>query len=440
MAQALAQYCTATEPGQALPAGLLEDSNRPLCREWLRRMRVYSAQAIHALNGQFDTQRMFTAPFALGVQGRMAEHGLLLPPMPEGEALWQWHRQQLFMLARLEQPSRWLALIDPALPGQLHYPDEHPFASAHAMLLGHTGGGLLGSLDRRDPLQAMIAARMATLPYALDSARLPDAALLLECLDNDDGSVQKASPLSYVLLCTVLYHDRSLDETARASLRERLEALELDGDWFGAWRNDVLAGKLRLPPYRALHEHGIDKRVARLLMEALEALFKRCTPPSTATLRALQKIKDNPPEYLGLRCAIMALLGWSERMLVNDLQQPPAPAWAFWKLNSRLDRKGFAGHLLGIGLGAALLKVLPAMMLVIAVLIISGSLRRLRDMGQGVPLLALLLVLSRVLPFVPLVLLVLPGDKLPNRYGAVPGAAEQLEGGLQATLRRLDAQ
>ncbi|MOA64239.1 hypothetical protein D3C78_1902290 [compost metagenome] len=50
----------------------------------------------------------------------------------------------------------------------------------------------------------------------------------------------------------------------------------------------------------------------------------------------------------------------------------------------------------------------------------------------------MLLVVSRVLPVLPLMLLGLPGDKLPNRYGPPPGKAQQLDGGLQATLRRLN--
>lgn len=136
----------------------------------------------------------------------------------------------------------------------------------------------------------------------------------------------------------------------------------------------------------------------------------------------------------------MAVLSWAERMLGNDLKQPPAPLWAFWKLNSRLNRTGFAWHLVATVPCSAMALKFPALFAVVAVLMISASLRRLRDLGRGVPTLLLLLVISRVLPFVTLVLLGLPGNKLPNQYGPPPGKGMPMDGGLQATLRRLNGQ
>ncbi|AZL72801.1 J domain-containing protein [Pseudomonas oryziphila] len=438
--QALALYCADTLPGAELPAALTENAIHPVCREWLRRLRCYSAQAVYELNNHFNMPRMFTVPFALQLQGRLAEDGVVLPAMPEGEALWQWHRQQLFMLAMIDQPTRWLALIDPALPGQLQYPQEHPFAATHALLLRQPSGGLLGSLDPSDPLQAQVAARMANLQQALNSERLPSTEQLVDCLGNDDGSVLAKNPLSYLLFCAVLYHDRSLDEALRSQLRERLEAIQVTGDWFEPWRADLLKGKTRTPPNWVLREHGIDRRLMSDLLEALDALLERCTRPTTRVLRALQKHKDNPREHLGLRCAITALLGWSERMLLNDLQSKPAPFWAVWKLNSRLDRTGFGLHLVAITLCYSLMLTVPALVVVVIGLLISALLRRLRDLGRGIPSLVLLVLLSRLLPIVPLLLLGLPGDRLPNRYGSAPGQPGLLDNSLQATLRRLNGQ
>lgn len=71
---------------------------------------------------------------------------------------------------------------------------------------------------------------------------------------------------------------------------------------------------------------------------------------------------------------------------------------------------------------------------------LSIILRRLHDIGFGVAMLLIGMALTIVLPFLPLVLLVLPGDSLPNRYGVPPGGEKHaLEGGLQAALRRLNA-
>ncbi|MCG8295308.1 DUF805 domain-containing protein [Pseudomonas entomophila] len=434
--QALVQFCASEDPALELPDALTEDAIRPVCREWLRRMRVYSAQALRALNNQFEMSRLFTTPFALPLQGRLAEDGVLLPAMPDGEALWAWHRQQLFMLALMEQQSRWLALIDPALPRQLQYPADHPFAEQHAQLLqaldAPEGGKSLPELTVSTPLQ--------TLQQALDSARLPSAAQLAACLDNEDGRLLDESPLSYLLFCAVLYHDRSVGEEQRTRLRNRLEAMALHGAWFEPLRRGLVNGKAGRPPAEVLRSQGIDSHAFKDVMDALSSLLNDCTPPKPKALCALQKIKDDTRQYPGLRCASMAVLSWAERMLGNDLKQPPAPFWSFWKLNSRLNRTGFAVHLVAAVPCSAMALKFPALMAVVAVLMISASLRRLRDLGRGVPTLLLLLVISRVLPFVMLVLLGLPGNKLPNRYGPPPGKSMPMEGGLQATLRRLNGQ
>ncbi|MDH1654846.1 DUF805 domain-containing protein [Pseudomonas mosselii] len=441
----LVDFCASDDPGAELPEALTEDAIRPVCREWLRRMRVYPAHALHALNVRFDMRRLFTTPFALQLQDTLAETGVLLPAMPEGDALWNWHRQHLFMLALLEQPSRWLALIDPTLPSQLHYPSRHPFAPLHALLCQQLpspdgSSGLLGSLDTRDPVQAMVSARLLTLQQALSSTRLPGAAQLLACLEHDDGSLGNDHPLGYLLFCAVLHHDRSLDTEQRERLRQRLDALAPQDEWFEALRSGLLQGKTKHPPAELAHAHGVDSRAINDVLDALDSLYNDCAPPKIRALRALQKIKDDPQQDLGLRCAIMAVLSWSERMLRNALQHPPAKFWAVWKLNSRLNRSGFALNLAAAALCASMMLTLPVLMLVTVLLLISAFLRRLRDLGQGIPALILLLVLSRVLPVLPLLLLLLPGDRLPNRYGSQPGQQALLDDSLQATLRRLNGQ
>lgn len=440
--QALVQLCASDAPGATLPPALVEDHIRPVCREWLRRMRVYPAPALHELDSSFELRRMFTVPFALHLQARLAEDEVLLPPQPEGDALWAWHRQQLFMLAFVDQPSRWLAMIDPVLPGQLQYPPEHPFAQLHALLLQapEASTSLLGSLDPRDPLQAVVSARLLTLPQALNSTRLPSAAQLLACLENDDGSLAEDYALGYLLFCAVLHHDRSLDTDQRERLRLRLEALAVQDEAFEAMRSRLLLGKTKHPPAALAQAFGLDSRAVNDVLDALDNLCNDCAPPKPRALRALQKIKDDPEQDPGLRCAIMAILSWSERMLLNDLQHTPAKFWAVWKLNSRLNRSGFALNLLVAGLCASMMLAVPALMFVTAGLLISAFLRRLHDLNQGIPALILLLVLSRILPVVPLLLLGLPGDRLPNRYGSQPGQQPLLDDSLQATLRRMNGQ
>lgn len=440
--QALVDFCAANDPRAQLPEALGEDAIRPVCREWLRRMRVYPEHALHELNSQFDMRRMFTRPFALQTQEALAAHGAPLPAPAAGESLWAWHRQQLFMLALFDQPSRWLALIDPQLPGQLHYPAEHPFATLHSALLQaiagpHGSSDVLAALDYNEPLQGLLASRVLSLRTALDSSRLPTAAQLLTCLENDPA-VLDDYPLGKMLFCAVLYHDRSLDEAQRTRLRDRLEALYIEDYWYEPLRRSLVAGKCTHPSGQLLRKQGMASAPFNDALDALDSLLNDCAPPKTRLLRRLQKAKDNVDLDPGLRCAIMALLGWTERMLRNNSKQVAEPMWAVWKLNSRLDRKGFGLHLLAVIACGSLMTLLPAMAAPMVLLMVSAMLRRLRDLGQGVPVLILLVVLSRVLPVVPLILVSLPGDKLPNRYGPVPGKAADLEGGLQAALRRMN--
>ncbi|MEX5590032.1 molecular chaperone DnaJ [Pseudomonas urmiensis] len=440
--QALVQFCQREDPAASLPEALATQQLHPACREWLRRMRNYGAPALHSLNRNFEMRRMFTVPFALQTQDKLAERGLLLPPMPDGEAAWNWHRQQLFMLALLEHPTRWLSLIPAQLPGQLHYPAEHPFAPLHGVLLQTLASpdgsnGLFGALDSADPAQALVANQMLTLRTLLDSAHLPSAAQLLASLENEPN-VLDDYPLGKLLFCAVLYHDRSLDEEQRTRLRNRIEALYIEDYGYEPLRRNLVEGKTKHPPADLLHKQGVASRPFNDALDALDSLLNHCAPPKTRLLRALQKAKDDAELDPGLRCAIMALLSWSERMLRNDLKQAPAPFWAVWKLKSRLNRTGFALHLGAIALCGSLMLTAPMIVVVMGLLLVSGFLRRLRDIGQGVPALLLLLVVSRVLPVLPLMLLGLPGDKLPNRYGPPPGKAQQLDGGLQATLRRLN--
>ncbi|CAM3824678.1 putative J domain-containing protein DjlC [Pseudomonas reidholzensis] len=441
--QSLVQFCAADDPAAELPEALAEEHNRPVCREWLRRMRVYPTHALHELNCHFDIRRMFTRPFALLVQEALAEHGAQRPAPTEGDALWAWHRQQLFMLALFDQPARWLAMIDPQLAGQIDYPAEHPYAPLHGLLRqvlqGADGSsGLLGSLDNGDPLQAVLASRLLTLRTAIDSSRLPTAAQLLACLDSEPA-VLDDYPLGKLLFCAVLYHDRSLDEAQRTRLRDRIEALYIDDYWYEPLRRGLVEGKAKHPSAQLLQKQGIASRPFNDALDALDSLLNHCAPPKTRVLRALQKAKDDVELDPGLRCAIMALLSWTERMLGNDLKQAPAPFWAVWKLKTRLNRTGFALHLAAVAACGSLLLAVPGIIVVMGLLLVSGSLRRLRDMGQGVPTLLMVLVVSRVIPVLPLLLLGLPGDKLPNRYGPAPGKGDQLEGGLQATLRRMNS-
>ncbi|AIR89861.1 DUF805 domain-containing protein [Pseudomonas cremoricolorata] len=452
VAATLTEYSDRDDAGLDLPGSLLTLEVHPACREWLRRMRVYSAPALLGLNRQFQMRQMFTVPFAMALQGQLAERGIVLPPMPGGEALWDWHRQQLFMLAMLDQPARWMELVSAHVSQRLHYPPEHPFHGLHQQLISaqaHAEGGLLQWLDHSDPVQEMVAGRLLHFGNALELARLPSTAQLYACLQQDTVLINDY-PFGYSLLCAVLLHDLSLDSEQRAKLLDRLQGARVVAGWFDGFRKGLIEGKPKPPAAQDINALGLDSDLLKRVVEALDRLINRGQPPSTRALRALQRAKDDEHQNPGLRCAIMAILSWSERMLRNRAQQPAAPAWQAWKLRSRLDRKGYALTLGAVIFGAVAPGFVPdvgipvmlgdAGRVLIVLLLISALLRRMRDLDQGVWLMIGVLVLSRLIPFLPLVVMALPGDKLPNQYGPPPGRSEPLQDGLQAALRRLNGQ
>ncbi|MDZ5601333.1 DUF805 domain-containing protein [Pseudomonas sp. RP23018S] len=449
VAGALNEYCDSDDAALDLPESLLALDVHPACREWLRRVRVYSAPSVLNLNRQFQMRSMFTVPFALVLQGQLAHQGIVLPPMLGGESLWQWHREQLFMLAMLDQPKRWMDLVSAQVTATLHYPADHPFHGLHRQLLlaqnSSAANGLLDWLDYDDPVQNLVAGRLLDLGTALHSSRLPTAAQVFACLQQEP-TLLADYPLGYLLLCAVLFHDRSLDGDERSRMRDRMDGMSLRGGWFDALRASLIAGQCTPPKDAEIESQGVNSKLFKQALQALHSLLNDCLPPRMQILQALQKGKDDTEQDPGLRCAIMVLLGWSERMLVNMDKRPREPAWKAWKLNSRLDRKGYGLTLLAIfackvvPAAMGLFALREAILLLIVPWMVSAVIRRVRDLGYGGMLLAIMLALCVFLPFFTLILLAMPGDKLPNRYGPAPSAPDRFKDGLQAALRRLNGQ
>ncbi|MFP3497724.1 DUF805 domain-containing protein [Pseudomonas sp. SIMBA_059] len=106
-----------------------------------------------------------------------------------------------------------------------------------------------------------------------------------------------------------------------------------------------------------------------------------------------------------------------------------ASPWAVWRFGSRLGRKAFIGQVAAVavfGMGGLLFihtaPIAAITLMAFTLLLLAGAvLRRLHDMGRGLPTLVLGAALTLILPFVPAVLFLWPGNCLPNRYGHPPG-------------------
>lgn len=439
----------------ALPDALKEDPPHSLCRLWLRRLRPYSRSALERIGEDFklNDSRASTDLSELALLLQLSQRDVLLPLSGSGEALWQWHAQTVLLLALLGQPERCLSLTDAALLEQLAFNPSHPLSRLQPLLqrlLREQGNceGLLGFLQTEDPVHALLAREMCGVQEALDSLRLLSNDRLFECMRSDLSAFDD-DLLGRMLLTAVFYHCGLFDAKQRRFLLDRITEIVNPQDWFDGFRHSLIKGEPTRPPRQALEDEGVnDIDGFYLALDVLKDLvqYGNAGVPRQKTLMRLQRAKDDTQNGLGSRFAFSALLSWSERLLLAKADTRAAPATAFWRLGTRLGREAFVGQVIGIVLLTPLLGLFSGSMfsagivLVLAVaLLLSAILRRLHDMGRGLPTFLILAGLTPVLPFLPLVLFGFPGEKLPNRYGVPPESFREdpLSGGLQAALRRL---
>jgi uncharacterized membrane protein YhaH (DUF805 family) len=425
-----------------------------ICRLWLGRLRGYDQSALVRIDQAFDLldAEADVNLHSLSLLVQLGQRGPVLPVIAQGEAVWQWHAQTVFLLALLQQPERWLTLIDTKCLERLELNPTHPLSRLQPLLWRlqreqGTCAGLLGWLQGTDPVHGLLVQQLFNVQQALGSVALPGNAQLYTCIESDPDACGE-DLLGLMLLWGVLYHDPSLDAEQHRALLQSIAAISCEDDWFEAFRDGLIKGEPVWPPRKVLTDFGVDKLLVYEVLDTLKSLIRygAAGVPRTKVLQQLQRGKDDAANSVGLRLALTALLSWSERLLLAKSDTRPVPSAAVWRLNSRLGRKAFIGQVLGCVLItpiAALLSstaVLGIVMLLGIALLLSAILRRLHDMGRGIPTLLIFACLTPVVPFLPLVLFGFPGDKLPNRYGVPPGGAgeDALPGGLQATLRRLN--
>lgn len=455
IAQAMDVFCEVDAISRNLPEVLTKGETHKVCRLWLRRLRPYSAAALERMAEAFSLSAVKDDCdlSELDLLLQLSLRGIELPPVGLGQATWEWNAQTLFLLALLEQPGRWLQLIDAQCLERLAFNPAHPLARLQPLLqrLRREQGscdGLLGWLQGDDPVHGVLVQQLFSVQQALDSARLPANTLLYTCVESDREACGD-DLLGLLMFWGVLYHDPSLGAEQHRALLQSIAAVSCEDDWFEGFRDGLIKGQPVWPPRKVLTDFGVDKLLAYEALDALKSLIRygAAGVPKTRVLRQLQQDKDDVQNSIGLRLALCALLSWSERLLLDNSNIQPVPASAIWRLGSRLGRKAFiaqvlacvviapvAGLISGTTVSGILILLLGVLLLLVAIL------RRLHDMGRGIPTLLIFMALSPVLPFLPLVLFGFPGDKLPNRYGVPPdsGGSDMLSGGLQAALRRLN--
>jgi uncharacterized membrane protein YhaH (DUF805 family) len=450
---ALKAFLDSQSAAPVLAPELQKGEPRELSLLWMRRLRHYDARALARLDEVFALGHQEAVLRGIYLQAQLAEQGLLLPAMTAEVDLWEWHRQALYLLATLDDPQRWLGAQSATCVDAMDLAREHPLARLQPLLrrLNREQGcasGLLGWLQADDPVHALLARQLLGVQEALDSTKLLGNDRLLACMRNDIRAFDD-DLLGRMLLCGVLYQDPLIDAEQRGYLLGRISGVTNPQDWFDKFRDSLIKGEPTHPPSQALEDEGINSEAFCLALDALKGLarYGSAGVPRGKVLQRLQKAKDDPAHGLGLRFAFSALLSWSERLLLANSDTRPVPSAAVWRLGSRLGRKAFIWQVLGCVLitpyvalmSGATLSGFCVLLLGVA-LLFSAIVRRLHDMGRGIPTLLIFACLLPVLPFMPLMLFGFPGDKLPNRYGVPPDSVgeDRLPGGLQATLRRLN--
>jgi hypothetical protein len=425
---------------------------RALCQLWLKRWRPYESRALERIAEVFEPARQGAEGSELELWIDLGRQGVYLPAMPSAQDAWSWHRQTLFLTGLLQQPERWLELTGLDSLACLTVTASHPLArllSVLQRLPAEQSGlfGLLGWLDSKDPVQSLLAQRLMSAQQALDSPRLPSNLALYTCYLSDDQPFNDEA-LGTLLFWGVLYQDPLLDAEQHRALLKDIARVTSDGDWFEAFRDGLIKGQPSRPPLTALEADGIDSSAFSLAVNTLKGLVRYGSAgvPRRKLLQKLQRAKDDTAHSIGLRFALTALLSWCERLLLAKADTQPASPLAMWRLGTRLAQGPFFWQVLGCGLltpwAALMCGSVPlglAILLLGALALFGVFLRRLHDMGRGLPTLLICLLLTPALPFLPLLMLVAPSDRLPNRYGVPPsGDRSALQGGLQAGLRRLN--
>ena len=415
------------------------------CRNWLRHMRAYDLRALQRLFEHFAPGQMQPAPFALDHLGRLANRDLELRAPDPAEDPWTWHARGLFILALLEQPERWLALITPSMLRNLDYPAGHPFAQTRDLLGQWLESGapvetLLAGLDRDNPVQELLADELCTLDSVLADARLPRHNLLLRTFGSDPEAFGGDRYSMTLFLGALFFHPRFSDED-RGQVLDRMQAVAGDDPWCEQFRQHLPKREIQRPARKALE--GKDSDTFYLALDALEKMAAVNTAwPASRALATLQMAKDDPANGTGLRLAVTAVLGLAEAMMEVNTPEDSVGAWQFWRIDRRLGRRDYGLMLaLWAGFGASIplmpneLHVLAAIFCIVGTL--GTGIRRLRDREQPIWLWIALVIVPVLIPLYLLALLVLPGDILPSRFGKPANGQNPKAGGLQALLRQL---
>ncbi|TWD50239.1 J domain-containing protein [Pseudomonas sp. SJZ131] len=127
---ALKAFLSSRSVQPQLAEELKKNEPHTICRLWLRRLRPYDQAALVRIDQAFDLQdtQADVDLRAVSLLVQLEQRSVLLPAMDQGGTPWQWHAQTMFLLALLDQPERWLSLIDSPCLDRLEVNPAHPLS------------------------------------------------------------------------------------------------------------------------------------------------------------------------------------------------------------------------------------------------------------------------------------------------------------------------
>lgn len=411
----------------------------------LGRLRHYSDSQLHTLSGLLNLPDLAISqlPAFIRQQINLHQHTIALPELPnEPELRWKMQRQTLLLVSLLEQPEAFLDAVSLTTLRGLDEDGAHPFQRLSRHLQSpQKPSELLSQLDDEDPLAALIRSRLKPTPQdLLLQPRLPTLEALftagLDIAPFNDGS------LNALLLYGALYLCQGLTDEQRQAARQELLRYDYEEPLFSQLRDHIVNLQLSKLSRQDRNKLGLNKEPYYILWESFEKLVEG-KPPTLTHLPRIQRIKDDTSLALAIRLTATLLLSYSEPFILHNQNSQDTPAWAFWRLGSRLNRKAFLLQSVFLGYAASLIlpEFGPWSLVLVFACWFTCALRRIHDTGQGLGFLIVLLLMGLLFPLTILALLILlqEGDPVANQYGAPPGGNYPgMEQGLQAALRLLD--
>lgn len=360
----------------------------------------------------------------------------LLPQPDEHEDYWEWCRRSYLLVLLLEKPAESLEMIHQI--ERLNLPQEHPAYVFYQLIksLNPTQGDLVHQYRDKLQLSNILQYHSWTrLPITPENFLDSEQVTISYSTDHFYMTSQEwreriwATPaLSQMIFYAACGYHGINSRTDRFT--QLIEEIEPDGEE----EKDLKKALLNSKPF-TLSKHG-NKTFLSALADAIIRLNNDVHRTlSEAQKKILLDGQSNVEQDIALRLAAkMMLLTSSSRSKQTGKasHSQPSKVWEFWRLNSRLNRTGFAAQLVLGSLASFILAYLMSrsssavsgqLLLLVYLLVnaLSAQIRRLNDLDYATPVKIGLILISIVFP--PVILFLLFKQGVPSATKAGPPAS-----------------